>query len=208
MIEYILAGLLPFCYVFFYICHWLVIQYHIRRYALEKYVDTDENAILDFFGVIISVILTIVYWYFVVSRHKFSIWLVCIFVLGFIVYSLFGNVIMKAFSKRLNMSHYLKLKEYRDKLSEIKKQKRHVFEMQAKIKTDVAIPFEEVDKNLKILDETDDALNKAYTNLLMAYNAARVSGTFDSVVNLMVSDDAKKDLQKQLDVLHSLEELG
>lgn len=136
-----------------------------------------------------------------VTKHllPFSI-SVCITTLVLIVY-----FIRVKKSEEVNL--YKTLYKYRMNMLDIERQLKNIENMKTDIYNNSTIEETDKEEQFKLLNDSSNTLRKAYSDVKQAYNSMVLMGTFKETNELKLTDESKKELQKQIDIFDAAQRL-
>lgn len=98
------------------------------------------------------------------------------------------------------------IKLYQDTIEDIENRQKELSKMRQDVYNDYKLSQKEKNEHLKMLNETEKALDKSYADIKQAYNAYMLIPTLKGA-EVLSTDSSKEDLQRQLDVLEATQKL-
>lgn len=102
---------------------------------------------------------------------------------------------------------YMVLCKYMKTMDSILFQLRNIDKMSSELYTNATITETDRKEQIKSLNVSEKTLRKAYADIKQAYNSMVLLGTFKEANALTITDESKKELEKQIDVFESAQRL-
>lgn len=99
------------------------------------------------------------------------------------------------------------LKRYYLNMQDVLQQLQNIDILRKEVEKDETMTKEDKEEQLCLLNNSEKALRKAYSDVILAYNSMTLMITFKNVNDLKLTDESKKQLEKQIDTFEALQRL-